>query len=226
MDLNSRARSFLKASPIFYSAQGLFRSRKVRRLYVSSTTDVLIDGFPRSANTYSVVCFAKAQSLPCVISHHTHAVANILRGVKLGIPTILLVREPLDAASSFALYSGTCPIESLQMWLGFYSRCLRVLDSCVVAEFSSVVSDFGVIVEELNRKHSTRFAVPIMSQEAEKSIRQDIDDLAKFGDFSELQVARPSAVRHKRAKEVRAKMEMDARLCDRARRVYEEVLRA
>jgi hypothetical protein len=63
-------------------------------------TELLIDGFPRSGNTFAVVAFQLAQPSPVRISHHIHSSAHMIAAAKRGTPIVVTVREPEDAVLS------------------------------------------------------------------------------------------------------------------------------
>src|SRR5689334_19049404 len=70
---------------------------------VSRGTEIVIEGFPRSANTFAVVAFRLAQQREIEIAHHLHAAAQIKHAINLKVPVIVLIREPSDAILSVAV---------------------------------------------------------------------------------------------------------------------------
>src|SRR5262249_51694754 len=65
---------------------------------IRDETEVVIDGFPRSGNTFAVAAFHFAQ-LPrdVKIAHHVHLPAQLLSALRLRLPPPLLVRHPHEA---------------------------------------------------------------------------------------------------------------------------------
>src|SRR5262245_32533170 len=57
-------------------------------------TEAIIEGFPRSANTFAATAFQLAQTKPVRVAHHLHVPSQIIAGARWGIPTIVLVRDP------------------------------------------------------------------------------------------------------------------------------------
>ena len=57
-------------------------------------TQLVIEGYPRSANTYAVVAFAAVQPERPRIAHHLHVAAQVLAAVDRDIPTMVLIRRP------------------------------------------------------------------------------------------------------------------------------------
>ena len=121
-------------------------------------TDIVIEGFPRSANTFAVTAFELAQERPVTVAHHLHAAAHVVRAAQAGVPVIVLVRAPEDAiASVVARKPSLDPAAAAAAYLRFYEGVAAVLDACVVAEFRQVVDDFGGVIERTNRAYGTTF---------------------------------------------------------------------
>ena len=88
----------LSAFPAVYTV--ISRLLTERDCYVKNSTDILIDGFPRCANTYATYTFDIAQPKKLVIAHHIHKQSQFILAGKYKIPAILLIRNPLDCISS------------------------------------------------------------------------------------------------------------------------------
>src|SRR5437773_4880663 len=67
---------------------------------IGPDTEIVIEGFPRSATSFAVAAFQMAQDHTVDIAHHTHSPSQVIEAVRRGIPTLLLVREPEDAILS------------------------------------------------------------------------------------------------------------------------------
>ncbi len=167
----TEARRLLGRYPTIYFALGALRGRSFQDRKVSETTDIVIDGYPRSANSFAVGAFRQAQSSPVKVSHHLHVPAQIVRAVELDIPTILLIRHPVDSIISYrALHKEGEIVErepraSLRMgfrpfcrsWIDFYQTTLPHVESVVIGRFQQVISDFGGIVRAVNSRFGENF---------------------------------------------------------------------
>ena len=93
-------RRFL-TEPLLYQAY-VRASRKTGRAALPQRGDhVYIDGYPRSANTYTVNLIR--HFFPDVkMAHHLHTVAALKIALKLGVPSVVLIRPPLEAVASYA----------------------------------------------------------------------------------------------------------------------------
>ena len=151
----------------------VFRHRGgYEHLLVDRDTDICIDGFPRSANSFAVGAFEHAQEENVSIAHHTHVPAQLLRATELGIPAMALIRDPVDAVVSgrglelqiAAVNDRSEPpmhvsfAQRMKAWIDFY-RCVEpYTDHLVIAPFDVVVRDMNRVVDAVNRKFGTSFA--------------------------------------------------------------------
>ena len=144
-----------------------------RKWIVSRKTDITIEGYPRSGNSFAHSAFRIAQDRKYRIATHVHSHAQILRSVQLGLPTMVLLREPRAACLSLvALHNEIAendaaevvfPLacrylaDNLRRYRTYYERVLAVRGGFVVAEFQRVTRDFGEIIRRVNRRFGTAF---------------------------------------------------------------------
>lgn len=125
---------------------------------VAEDTELVIEGFSRSGNTWAVAAFELAQQRPVKLAHHLHAPAQISRAVELEIPVLLVVRQPVDAASSTVIrHPGVTLSQVLRAYTSFHRAVLPHLSRVVVAGFERITTDFGSVTEEINRRFTTSF---------------------------------------------------------------------
>jgi hypothetical protein len=166
--LRHRAKTFVGARPWLFFP--LFRRRAgYEDLLVTPSTDLCIEGFPRSANSFAVGAVQHAQPEPLRIAHHTHVPANPMRACEWDVPTVVLIREPSDAVVSIVALQKEVrddPSESpvslrdwLDAWWVFYRALVpyRERGNLVVAPFRTVISDMGRVIEQVNDHFGTDF---------------------------------------------------------------------
>jgi hypothetical protein len=199
---------------------------------VSPETEIVIEGFPRSGNSFAFAAFRLAQERPVRIAHHLHAPAQVIAAARRGIPALVLIREPEDAVVSLLMRQPElAPDDALRDYLGFYEPLLRHGDRIVVADFSEVTNDFGRVIRRLNARYGTRFSEFDHSPENVRRCFAILDEIheARTGDDPGFEdgVARPSADRDRRKAEVRRRLDDErlAPLTRQARRVYESLAR-
>lgn len=201
---------------------------RARSLRVTRRTDMLIDGYPRSANTYAVAAFDYANGPGrMALSHHFHHVRQIERAVRLGIPAIVLIRDPREVLGSLVQFSSAyAPRRVLKSYQRFYKRVLPLAGEVVIADFEEVISDFGSVIERCNEKFGTTFTRYLRTEESEQAVRKAIDRIARQDspEAFESKVSRPSAHRTS-AEEIAAGLKpRDRAALARASALYAEVL--
>lgn len=184
-------------------------------------TQVVIDGFQRSANTFSVTAFQFAQPEPVNVAHHLHAAAQIAAAVRWRIPTMVLIREPDGAIISHMIrFPCVTPEQAIRNWSRFYEAVRAVRDGVVVADFEEVTGDFGVSIRRLNERFGTAFTPFDHTEGNVQRCFELIDrrNAGRFGTVEDHTVARPSAARERKKDTARSAF-MDPRLEGRRARV-------
>lgn len=222
--LRYRTRRVLGRHPVLFRASVLARPSQWR-ITVGRSTDVVVDGFPRSGNNFAFEAFRMANPAARMASR-THAPAQIRRGVERGIPTLLLVRDPLEAVLSLLVrqpYLGAR--EALADHRAFYEATWPFRHGFVVGEFGRVTTDLGGLIEELNRRFGSTFEPYRNTPERDARSLAAIEEhhRAYFGGrVLETHVARPSPEREALKRERRAALEAEdvAETLDAARAVF------
>jgi hypothetical protein len=133
---------------------------------VSPSTELVIDGFTRSASTFAVVAFQLAQPRLVRVGHHLHAPGQIIRAVRLGVPVLLTVRPPEDTVLSLVVREPYVTIpQGLRAYARFHERLLDHLDGMVVAGFPEVTERLERAIARVNERFGTGFAVPELTPE-------------------------------------------------------------
>jgi len=199
MRLKTKLKHVLGRNPtIFVPAYRVFGSRHaVNEALVSSDTQLVIEGYPRSANTFAVIAFALAQDRRVEIAHHLHVESQIIYAAKRHIPALVLIRNPADAIRSFLARDPSIEQEwAIRRYVQFYNAVWRVRDRVLVADFSRVTNDFGSVVHALNRKFDTDYTAPVMDQEYRELGFKTIDNVNQnLGSGLLAHVSRPVAGR-------------------------------
>jgi len=125
---------------------------------ISSRTQLLIDGYTRSATTFAVYALQLSQDTPVRVAHHLHAPAQFIEAARRGIPALLLIREPQGAILSQLIREpGVTGHDALVAYSRFHTCLLPYRDTFVVGEFEEVTHDFGRVVRRLNLRFGTSF---------------------------------------------------------------------
>ena len=165
---------------------------------VDTGTEVVIEAFPRSGNTFAVVAFELAQGRPVKIAHHLHAAAQVTRGVRLDKPILVLIRDPVEAVSSVLIREpAVTPTQVVRNWIRFYRTAEVVRDHILVATFEDVTTDFGSVIDRLNERFETSFVRFEHSRENVERCFERIErrNRSMYARLVESKIARPSSAR-------------------------------
>jgi hypothetical protein len=211
---------------------GLYRllARKDQARVVTPDTRLVMEGFPRSANSFARVAFNRAQSERVRIAYGLHVPAQVIRAARWRIPTLVLIRKPRDAVLSFAIRDPISVDQALRYYLSFYETVEEYRDAYVLGLFEEVTEDFGQVVRRINEKFGTNFSVFHHDERNVDGVfaRIERNTRRRFGETSwENKASRPFAAREKLKHEVEYELEDPKRrdLISRAESVYDRLTR-
>jgi len=153
-----RVRRSLGDSPVFLPI--VLRATPLgttRRL--TADTALVIEGMPRSGNTFARHAFDLAQPSPVVVSSHVHTPSAVVAAVRRNIPTLVLIRQPLDTVLSLIVAAPHVGFRAaIDEWIHHYEVLWPLRDQFVVATFDQVTDDFGAVTARVNERFGTAFA--------------------------------------------------------------------
>jgi hypothetical protein len=200
------ARRPLSRTPYLWDAAMRLRPAKNATL-ARPDTAIVIEGFLRSGNTFSVAAFQIANGPDLHVGRHLHGAPHVRRAVRLGLPTVVLVRQPRDAVLSYVVRRHTVtPHDALLEYLDFYRTAWPARDGFVVGLFEQVTQDFGAVIDRVNARFGTSFRRfdPTPENEAKAfALVEEMNRLESGGQVRETHVGRPSAERALRKEQLR-----------------------
>lgn len=218
-------------TPYVWDAAMALRADK-RATLARRDTALVIEGFLRSGNTYSVAAFVVANGGQPHLGRHLHGAPHVLRAARLGVPAVVLIREPADAVASYLVRRPTLtPNDALLEYVDFYRTCWRVRDDFVVGVFDDVTTDFGSVVRAVNQRFGTSFRpfdpTP-ENQSAAFALVEEMNRRECRGEVVESHVGRPSEERREQTQRIadRVREPGSARLLARADDWYRRYLAA
>ncbi len=186
-------RRILWPRPALYWPVGVVRNRGN---VFGSDIHLYISGYPRSGNTFARTAFLMANP-GLRIRSHRHIPAFVLRAIELGRPGMLLIRNPLDAAISWAIYQRQTLEQTVAYWNDFHEVLKPVQSDLFFVRYEDVVADFGSVMGAFNRNWGTDYRPFEHTKESAAQCFASIDDEYRSpdGQILEMQVSRPSAQR-------------------------------
>jgi hypothetical protein len=213
-----------KRPAIFYPLYSVVRGDTLQ--VVRPDTEILIEGFPRSANSFAVVAFNRAQGGGARIANNLHVPAQIMRAAEWGVPALVLLRNPSDAVLSYAVRDPISVERALKYYVSFYETAERYRDSFVLGTFEEVTGDYGAVIERVNERFQTSFRPFLHTEENVSEVFGLIDGVYErsFHGRSSFEdaVSRPSSGREEKKRAARRELESPKhrKLLERAERVH------
>ncbi|MGQ4646872.1 hypothetical protein [Lyngbya aestuarii] len=221
IEISFPLRNFLGRYPfLYYSLYNLIPKNK--KLSVKQNTQLVIEGFPRSANTFAVLAFGYAQPNPVNIAHHMHVPAQVIRAVKWKIPTIVLLRNPKDAVVSFVIRDPRVSIDqALKSYISFYETIYPYKNNYVISGFEEIIKNYSLTIERVNKKFGTDF---VAFTPTGKDLENIFQKAEKLEGGVESKVSRPSSTRTAAKKELLQELESEkySKLLTAAEKIYRQ----
>lgn len=173
---------YLQRSTWLYQVVMMWKSRRIPSLLVvRGVTRIVIEAFPRSANSFSVRLFrcANPDIDPDRISHHSHIISNVKHAVKWQIPAVVVIRHPVDAiASNMIAVDDTSDAMGrllARKYRDFYEWVEKNRDEVVLLKFEDVTdARFREASEKINARFGTNFRTDFDEQELAEAAREAI----------------------------------------------------
>ena len=176
----------LQRFPAFYIKVQMLRykGKRYQNKIIAKDSDIVIEGYPRSANSFSMKAFKFSNGDGYKIATHLHAYPQVIMALRYKVPTLVLIRHPFDCISSYAAlraqakgYENVKDTFSLSWMLEdyivFYSALKPFKGKFLMAEFSQVLDDYGLVISKLNEMFNTEFIPFDHSPENEKAVFAD-----------------------------------------------------
>jgi hypothetical protein len=207
---------------------GLYRLRGEDRV-VQPKTRLVIEGYPRSANTFAVWAFRQAQHEDVHLAHHLHHPAQVIQAARWNIPALVLIREPKDAVISWVVRDPQPVSLALRHYVSFYETVAEYRDAYVLGRFEEVTGDYGAVIDRINHRFDTRFSSFHHTEENVGKVFSRIEQRHRErnkGMLSEARVARPTAAKAENTRKVGPELQApkNNRLLTEAQDVYDYLI--
>lgn len=146
---------------------------------VKRDTEIVIEGFPRSANSYAEAAFRVAQNRDVAIAHHCHAAAQVIAAARWSIPCLVIIREPEEACRSLMMHHpGLFTARDLfNEYVVFHEHIWAYRNDFVLVTFETITTRFTDVVRTVNSHFGTRFSLP--QEEPDTKVFEALDMLSR-----------------------------------------------
>lgn len=176
--------------------------RRWNEYRVEPVTDLVIEGFPRSGNTFAFAAMRISQQQELKIAHHTHSPAKILLAHRCSIPALIITRNPMQAQPSYWLRNPELPVERLiHDFIDYHKRILPLHPFFLTVRFEDVFEKSDIVIERLNLRFSLNLQTFRSTPDVIDKCNKFIDELHRKhwneSSVNELKVARPTMAKVK-----------------------------
>lgn len=192
-----RVREWIGDYPVFLPVL-LRATPKGTSRALSADTDLVVEGYPRSGNTFAVTALEFANP-DVVIKSHVHFPAQVRAAVHRSLPTMICIRQPIDSVASLLIAFPHIRIgAALREYIHHHEEMLDVADQVLIAPFDEITTDLAPITAELNERWGLQLKPFSHSAADTEAVFDRIDERNRLDhgkEASERLFARPSATR-------------------------------
>ena len=121
-------------------------------------TELMIDGFQGSANSFATAAFQLCQTRSVRLAHHRHAPIYMMKAVKMNTPVILTIREPAGTVISLSSrWPHISTKQGLTSYVSFYESLKPYSDRLIVSTFTLTTKHLDKVIAATNLKFGTDF---------------------------------------------------------------------
>jgi hypothetical protein len=200
--LEAKARIFLSQRPLLYPLIQTLRGRTSGE-YCDGSTDLCIEGFESSANTFVHSAF-RVLDEDLSMAHHKHVVANLKRALRYDVPTLIMYRDPAEAIPSLVARFRPGIEEAPLRYVHFYRFVIEHADRFMLVSFEEATSDIGAVVTRVSEAWGFQFP-SFDPHELERLAKKRIKEWTeKYGHLN--QISLPREEREQVKKDIRARL--------------------
>jgi hypothetical protein len=138
--------------PLIHRLRGALRSRNL----VGDETDLCIEAPSGSGNSFFVKGFRMIN--PDVrVAHHHHVAAQLERSAARDVPTVVILRDPIDCVASRSQGAPWLTGPVFSQWIRFFETAEALRAAILLLSFESVTSDPAGAIERVNARFGRDF---------------------------------------------------------------------
>jgi len=153
---------------------------------LGNDTELVIDGFTRSAVTFATIAFQMAQHRPVRVAHTLHSSGHLIAAARRGVPTLVTIRDPDESVLSAVIREPYVTLDrALAAYTRFHTRIAPYRSRFVIGTFEKVTHDFGEVIRDVNERTGTSFDAFEHTEANVRECYDIIEDRARHPPWSE-----------------------------------------
>lgn len=144
------------------------------------STDLIVEGYPRSGNSFLEALISLTQRKTIAIAHHTHALAHVRWGARHGIPSAVVVRNPIASAASLAMHVPKVftADDLISEYNCFYEGLSSVREMVCLITFDSLTSNAPQVIRAIDARFSLGLDYQFSHTEIELPVFEQLNRLS------------------------------------------------
>ena len=148
------AKNALGHEPAFLPLLLRLTPRGVSR-QITDSTQLVIEGFPRSGNTFTTFAIGDACNHQITIASHVHQPSQIKNAIARGVPTVFVIRDPVFALASYLAWDQRFSASAvIREYCSYHRQLVPYADRFLICEFDEITSNISTVIERINRRYS------------------------------------------------------------------------
>lgn len=147
---------------------------------VGPDTQLVVEGFPRSANSWIEGCVREAWP-GLRVAQHLHAAASLRAAARRGLPAMLLLRAPDAAVASLLLREPAVydPSLGFEEYVRFHAGLTGAVDRLLVVPFEAATGPFPAVAQALVARFALDWPAPAWDAAREAGAWAHVDRLTR-----------------------------------------------
>ncbi|MGB8698760.1 MAG: hypothetical protein WCD18_05025 [Thermosynechococcaceae cyanobacterium] len=172
--LRYSTRNFFGSNQYCYPLVSL--NPKLKDWMVYPNTDICIEGFPRSGNSFVHQAF-QLFNPKAKVAHHIHVPMQVMKAIQYSIPAVVIIRNPLHATGSSLLSHPHLDSDLiLKNYINFYKKLMPFRSQFFSVSFEDATQNFPNLVMSVNQIYRTEFLCDAMTDSNIKKIFMKIEE--------------------------------------------------
>jgi SAM-dependent methyltransferase len=120
---------------------------------ITAATDLVIEGYPRSSNTFAAAAIAVSSGGSLTVASHVHTPSQVIDAARKKVPTLMVVREPRATVRSLVMAAPHVPVDTaIAEWVHHHRVLWPYRGSFVVGTFEQITTDLPAVLRRVNRR--------------------------------------------------------------------------
>ena len=127
--------------------------RSVFRRTTNSDSQLCLEGYQRSGNSYLYMCLSISNPL-IRVGHHIHGIAHVRYALKRQIPVVVLIREPAASLASLLTWDNRLLLGiALGSYIRFHRQLKKLKSEVLIINFVELITDVDAVIRKINKRY-------------------------------------------------------------------------